>query len=382
MKKLINWLKNNFPHFEDFFALIIAMSVDFVFNFVFFSFVSADDLTRYGFTSIVFLMVFFKVRSLSKAFKRGKKISAVWLMFAIVTCYCGASFALIDIDYQSKNTDTKESLIEKAKNDHQLIDYDKDIAEKKAIEIDASSQYRQATQRATMDQLYPIWTKATANVEQAQLIRSKYYEEITTPGKMKVSVKDAFSIIPRMVIDSFTKPNEYYNLVMVIIFGMMFFGVELAIRQAIQETSSIKPEVKKEETEEKPLEQSATKILEKQNARIGKPRGPYMKHRNDVKIDNADHAKLHEEIERFVRIGWYNIRNNKESNKIISKKLHNDVCIKKGIPFNESLYDGIFQASINSKCHSKSGEIIERDYSLAVENIFNELTKEKEIVNV
>lgn len=215
---IIKYLKKSGELIEDFIALLVAMGVDFLFNFVFFSFISVDAYTQVGFSAIVFLIVFYKVRALSKAKRR---FSFLWLILSILTFYGGLSFSLLDIKYQADNINRKQELIEKAKTDSELKRLDQNIKTKQDSETDLQRQYREAVKRETMDQLYALWQNAVKQREQSERDRRDYYELIIDAKKITIKAEDAFTAIPDAI-----KRGVYVE---VLFLALIFFSIEAAV---------------------------------------------------------------------------------------------------------------------------------------------------------
>lgn len=374
---------------EDFIALIVAMGVDFVFNYVFFSFVAVDDITRFGFTAIVFLMVFYKVRSLKKAQEAGKKISLQWLMFTIVTCFCGISFTLLDLDYQSRQSSELEKAIESAKIDPELIRIDLDITEKKATEKNNQLQYGLASKRETMDQLFKVWQISIDDRKESELKREKYYSSITVVGKVKITAKDTFSAIPNTIARG--------EIIQVIIFLLIFVGIEAAIYAAVSDTEKGKARRKRENEiieqsdnfEEKQLSPMEEIVIKEQEIETVQPsaivsqaitrkvRGPYMTNRIKGQKEAAlvatpdpdpEQEPIKNIVEKWVYFSWYSLRTGRSS-QIIGKNTFLEYCRKKQILFNSDIYDKIYDFAVLANVITQDGAIIERDSGIVNEKI-------------
>jgi hypothetical protein len=157
----------------DVFALLVAMGVDLVFNFVFFQFIAVDTLTRVGFSAVVFFIVFYKVRALMEASKAERKgTRAGWLLLYVPlmlsTLFGGVSFTLLDIHYQSTKGDVTQDAGYKALDDK--------VKKKQAAEDDLQAQYKEATKRETMDQLFTLWQRAISAREATERDAALYLE--------------------------------------------------------------------------------------------------------------------------------------------------------------------------------------------------------------
>jgi hypothetical protein len=242
IKLFLSIFRKVFNSLEDVLALLVAVIVDFIFNFVFFSFVSVDDLTRFGFSAVVFLIVFYKVRSLMKNHK------LLWFIFALITFYGGLNFSLIDIAYQSDHPNWRTERREAIKTDDEMLSLITDVAEKKATEEDLGKQYHEATRRETMDQLSVKWSSSTNERIKAEEKRDKYHDWFLSDNSVKIKASDAL----RALFEAMKKGLWDQ----ILFFGAIFFSIEAAIFFVIKDmmSSKKKPLVIEEEKIETELE--------------------------------------------------------------------------------------------------------------------------------
>lgn len=165
---LFKWIGSRVGVGGDILALIIAAGVDLIFNAVFFQFIAVDNLTRFGFSAIVFLIVYFKVRSLTYVTKEAWGWGVLYTPLMLVTLFGGTSFALLDIEYQATHGD--------ASKDSAYVKLLTDVEDKKATEADLQRQYREATKRETMDQLFTLWQAAIGDRKASELVARLYLE--------------------------------------------------------------------------------------------------------------------------------------------------------------------------------------------------------------
>lgn len=270
-KVFLSIFRKVFNSLEDVLALLVAVVVDFIFNFVFFSFVSVDDLTRFGFSAIVFLIVFYKVRSLMKNHK------LLWFIFAAITFYGGLNFSLIDIDYQSSHPNWRAERKELIKTDDEMLSLIDDVGAKKTTEEDLGAQYHEATKRETMDQLNSRWTLATNDRIKSEETRDKYRDKFLNDNSVKIKASDALrSLFVAMGQGLWDQ---------ILFFGAIFFSIEAAIYFVIKDMmgSTKKPLVLEEDTIE------PEPVKEEEFIKVRKPRKYVRKEKKvpNVEVDDA-----------------------------------------------------------------------------------------------
>jgi hypothetical protein len=195
----------------DGFALLIAAGVDGIFNLVFYHFIAVDTITSIGFSSIVFLVVYFKVRSLSEIFRHHLGWIVIYLPLMLTTLFGGISFTIIDIEYQANKGDITQ--------DKEYIRLASEIDDKKKTEKDLSSQYREATKRETMDQLLPLWQASIRERQLAELNLS-IYKEIP-----HIEAKKTFTAIGEAL-----SRQEYVEVISIFI---IFISIEACVFAAV-----------------------------------------------------------------------------------------------------------------------------------------------------
>lgn len=377
---------------EDIAALLIAVGTDLIFNLVFFSYASVDDLTRYGFSAIVFLMVFYKVRALKK------RVFILWAMFAAVTLFCGVSLSLFDIDYQEGMKKEKRELIANAEKDAEFIRLTESVAEKKALELGWQDQYRAASRRETMDQISGFLQSSITDRQKAETERSEYYAKITTPAKAEITVRDVFYAIPKAI-----QKGDY---VMVVIFSLMFGGVEIAIVAAVMKIEgrpgrrggtarkvwnwltgknrpNQEPENQPEACEngqgEAPEPEAADTMPEAPDASPApepeateeksgspekRPRGPYLTYKV-----SSEPATMRDMVALWIRISWFPRRTGR-SERIASRDAFMNFCAAKKIEFmTNDIYDRIKSSALIGECIDEAGHVIELNEEFATEKI-------------
>jgi len=311
----------------DFLGLLVALVVDIVLNIICFAVLAPDVLTRIAFVAIGVMNVLFVFRSWSK------RQYPAWIIFVIVVFFFDLSFTL-----EATRTQSQETVITQTTDvtqDSEIIRLDNAILESKAIKADLQQQFKTAMKRETLDELKELIDKEAIKIDGYEADRKQRFNLVDSgeTTKATISAKAIMYSIPNTI-----KARDILPLV---IWGLVFFGLQLIVASSIDNKIS-EPGPPKKRTQ----------------ANKRKPR-PKKQSEPIPEISDA-------EIRRFVSWSWYRVTQ-KVDTKVLAESTFFETCRKQGGEFDKAKYDYLIKKCKDKKLIDKNGKVIETEVNKAVE---------------
>lgn len=294
----------------DFGGIFISLIVDCALNIICFYILAPNILTSIAFVLIGVMCVLFIFRSWSKGQKK------TWLVFVIVVFFFDLSFTLQATKTQSNNITTE--------NDTELSRIDSDIASEKTSLDDLRAQYKQAMQRATMDQINNQIIISQSKIDQYENDRKLRLLAISSGRIIRdpITADSIFSAIPQAIIDR--------RIIQLIIFALIFVGLQLIIASSIDSKHKLdisEPVIEPDE----PM------------APVERPSGI-----------NEGHVR------EFVLRSWYKIRQN-TSDCILSEDVFFDFIKRQNKVYDRDIYRYLVQLCLELGIIDKKGVAQSKD---------------------
>jgi hypothetical protein len=307
----------------DLLALIVAVVVDLSLNAIAMITISPGPFEAVAFVAVAFLVVIFGVR----AWLKGSRL--LWAIFALSALFFDVSFMLSATDIQSASV----AEIVTIESDSQLERLLREETRLQENYTDLQSQFKSAYKRETMDQLQ---IQIVATREDLKTIREQYNKRLSEveSGELTQRTREQrATIAANDIFDAIETAFKKERYIEIIIFFMLFSGLQLTIIKAAEEEKNTEPPEKKR----------------RQRRPIKKQPGPALVYGGSVILKEPIITKS--DVENFVKANW-------KKDKVNSDGFDP----KKYLQIKQVLtnIDALFFGDRPSKSEAETLEIIER----------------------
>ena len=295
-------------------GLFVALVVDLVLNFICFSVLAPDALTRIAFIAVGIMIVLFVLRSWSK------RQFAIYVVFVIVVFFFDYSFILESTRAQSNEVT--------AETDTELTRLSNELTTAQNTLIDLHGQYDRAVRADTLREINNQLETTQIRIDQYNADYKSRLQLIES-GKhtgVRITAKNIMHAIPNAWSD-----KRYIEM---IVFAMIFAGLQFIVASSVDNKIVIKAEHK---------------------------RTPKRKRTTPTPLPEAD-------VSRFVKWNWYRAETGMATS-ILPKEVFFDLVKKRNEQFSGSIYNRILAAAKRNGIIDADGKILIMDQNLAIKKI-------------
>lgn len=300
-------------------GLAVALAVDLVLNFICFSVLAPDALTRIAFIAVGIMIVLFVLRSWSK------RQFLLYAVFVLVVFFFDYSFILESTRAQSQEIT--------AETDTELSRLSTELTTAQKTLTDLHGQYDRAVRADTLREINNQIETTQARIDQYNTDYKSRLQLIES-GKhtgVKLTSANIFLSIPHAWDDK--------RYIQMIIYALIFAGLQFIVASSV-DNKKIKVVVKPQ-TEPR--------------------RAPKRRRHIPAPLPEAD-------VARFVKWNWYRAETGMATS-ILPKEVFFDLVKKRNERFSGSVYNRILAAAKRNKIIDSDGKILEMDQNLAIRKI-------------